>query len=202
MGKRYCKVEKKWCRFLQRGICTKAGCELTKVSRCPRLTEIETVRLYDILKQTEFETVFKTLCHWFSDQDKSREGYEYVYNRIKEMKPYKHKFSDLFIKVEVVKEEDEDIGIGDWLNVCGKDIISKSIINYGLEFEDWNNWISMFITQDTLDTLSKEDIVAACLYEMTFYGFTEEKIQERHNELMETVKLAKNMLKEENDKQF
>lgn len=201
MGKKYCKVDHKWCRFLQHGICTKAECKLDSISRCPRLAEIETIRLHDLLEETDFETAFKALCKWFRDQEGSREGYESVYDKIKGMKPRKHKLSDLFIKVEVVKEEEEDIGIGDWLNVCGKDVISKSIINYGLEFEDWNDWISMFITQDTLGTLSKEDIVAACLYEMTFYGFTEEKIQERRDELMGTVKLAKNMLKEENDKQ-
>lgn len=191
MGKNHCKVEKKWCRFLQRGICTKAECRLDSVSRCPRLTEIETVRLYDLLKETDFETVFKTLCHWFSDQEGSREGYESVYSKIKEMKPRKHNLSDLFIKVEVVKEEEDDIGIGDWLNVCGKDMNRKNIINYGLEFEDWNDWISMFITQDTLDTLSKEDIVAACLYEMTFYGFTEENVQSKHKDLIDTFKAIK-----------
>lgn len=189
MGKKYCKVDQKWCRFLRHGICTKVECKLDSISRCPRLAEIETIRLYDLLKETDFETVFKTLCHWFSDQEKSREGYEFVYNKIKEMKLRKHNLSDLFIKVEAVKEEDEDIR--DWLNVCGKDIISKSIINYGLEFEDWNDWISMFITQDTLDTLSKEDIVAACLYEMTFYGFTEEDVQNKHKDLLDTVKAVK-----------
>ena len=41
----------------------------------------------------------------------------------------------------------------------------------------------MFITQRTLDILSNEEIVAACLYEMTFFGYEEKDVMNEKTKL-------------------
>lgn len=190
MGKNYCKVEKKWCRFLKRGICGIANCKLAEVNRCPRLSEIETIRLYDLLKEVNFENVFTRLCYWFNDQKQSKEGYEKVFKTLLAMTPSKHKLSDLFITVDKVTEDNGD----EWISVYGEDVLKKDNISYGIEFSGWNEWVSMFITQTTLDNFTKEDIVAGCLYEMTFWGFEEAKVIENRNMLVECAKDAKEKL--------
>ena len=105
MGKSFCKVENKWCKFLKRGVCGYCKETLDSVPRCPRLTEIETVRLSDVLKEVKFEDVFEWLIYWFPDQESSKEGYESVFNSLLERKPKKHDLNDLFICVERLKDD-------------------------------------------------------------------------------------------------
>lgn len=192
MGKNYCKVDKKWCRYLQRGNCLKVNNKIIEVNRCPRLTAIETVRLYDLLKDSDFEKVFDRLCHWFEDQEQSKDGYKAVYYKLLTMIPHKHNLSDLFINITLVEEDK-----GNWMNVEGKDMLKPNSIKYGIEFEPWNNWISMFITQETLDTFTKDEIIAGCLYEMTFFGFTEKDVSEHHNELIKSAEEVKKLIDKE-----
>lgn len=187
MGKNYCNVEQKWCKFLKRGICKYSNCSLDNISKCQRVTEIETVTLSDILRQVAFDDVFKELTKWFSNQESNFNGYASVFCTLLEKTPKRHKLDDLFIEVKKVTEDDET----EWLNVSGINIAKKDNISYGIEFEPWDEWVSMYITQETLDSLSKEEIVAACLYEMTFFGFTENKVQNEKNRLINAVEEAK-----------
>lgn len=187
MGKNYCNVEKKWCKYLKRGFCPIANANVENVSRCPRLMAIETTRLSTLLQQVNFEDVFEKLTQWFSDQEGSKNGYERVFNHLLTLKPRKHNLSDLFILIDKVKESDGY----EWLNVHGINVVNKSNITYGIEFMEWTDWVSMFITQETLDTLSKEEIVAGCLYEMTFFGFDEEKVLNTRDKMIKSVEEAK-----------
>lgn len=194
MGKHYCKIEKKWCKYIQhRNFCTKGNSELKFISRCPRLIEIETRRLSELLKLVDFDSVFDKLCFWFSDQKDNKEGYRDVFNRLLLMTPIKHDLTDLFIHISKIKEKDGT----EWISVDGRDIVKRRGINYGIEFAPWNEWISMFITQETLDNFSKEEIVAGCLFEMTFYGFTENKVEDIHSKLFKTIDEIKNKLDKE-----
>lgn len=108
------------------------------------------------------------------------------------MSPKRHKLDDLFIEVRIVKETDDN----DWLNVSGVKVLGKSTTKYGIEFEPWRDWISSFITQETLDSLEKEDIVAACLYEMTFFGFEEQRVQDEKNKIFNSIEECKKAVKD------
>ena len=194
MGKHYCKVEKKWCRWLNKGVCVKAKQNLADVNRCPKLTAIETVRFYEVLRNVAFDHVFERLCYWYPDQKSSELDYREVFNKLRYMTPHKHNLTDLFIHVSLCKEDDGT----EWVACDGRDIVRKKGINYGIEFEPWNNWVSMFITQESLDNFSYEDIVAACLYEMTFFGFEEQQIKDKANELIKSVEECKAQTNKQN----
>ena len=175
MGKNFCKVEWKWCKHLKHnGVCAYCGNEICGLTICPRIKEIETTRFHEVLKAVEFENVFPFICQ-FPDQEKNREGYENVFNTIRAMTPKRHRLTDLYIDVE--KWSDGT------LDVCGNDIISSKNQHYAIEFVPWVDWVSMFITKRTLDSLSYEEIVAACLFEMTFFGFEESDIQAQEDKL-------------------
>ena len=186
MGKNYCNVEHKWCKFLRRGICKYSNCPLEEIDKCKRITEIETLTLSDLLKQVTFDDVFKRITHWFTDQEHNKDGYKSVFETLLEKTPKKHKLDDLFIQVERVEEDDSE-----WLDVSGINVAKGDNISYGIEFEPWDDWVTMFITKETLASLTKEDIVAGCLYEMTFFGFTEKKVQDESKRLLNAVKEAK-----------
>jgi len=184
MGKNFCTVENKWCKLLRRGVCKVANTELNNVNRCPRVVEIETTTLYTLIREVKFEDVFERLCHYFESEKDSKDGYESAFNELMGKKRHRHNLSDLFIKVEIVNEDGSD-----YLNTDGIDI--KNGKHYGIEFCPWEDWVSMFIQQETLDTLSKEDIVAGCLYEMTFFGFSENRVQKELKEMRESIEEAK-----------
>ena len=190
MGKKFCTVENKWCKLLQHGICKVANTELNNVNRCPRVVEIETTTLYNLIREVKFEDVFARVCHYFDSQKNSKDGYESAFNELMTKNRHKHNLSDLFIRVEVINEDGSD-----YLNIDGIDINNGK--HYGIEFCPWEDWVSMFIQQETLDTMSKEDIVAGCLYEMTFFGFSEKRVQKELKEMKELIEKAKKLIKNE-----
>lgn len=65
MSKKFCKVDKKWCKFLKRGICNFCNTKLMFVNRCPRLKLIETTRLYELIKVVNFSSVFTCIYNWY-----------------------------------------------------------------------------------------------------------------------------------------
>jgi len=189
MGKSFCKIEDKWCKYLKHNICTYCSKGINDVNRCPRLAEIETVRLSDILKKVEFENVFASLCKWYNNQEDSKEGYRDVFNLISSMTPKKHNLSDLFIDAHKYIDEYDN---NEYIDVSGVNVIGNDDKTYGIEFLAWNDWISMFITQNTLDTLTNEEIVAGCLFEMTFFGFEEKKVKDEEKKLIQSIEEYKN----------
>lgn len=52
----------------------------------------------------------------------------------------------------------------------------------GIEFISWNKWLGMDICEESLDNFSEQEIISHCLYEMTFYGFSEKNIEKFLNE--------------------
>ena len=184
MGKFYCNVEKKWCKLLRKGVCKVANTQLENLNRCPRIAAIETTTLYDLIRMVRFEDVYERLIYYFPSQENSREGYESAFAELLTKKQLKHNLNDLFISVEIDNEDGHD-----YLYIHG--INKKTNITYGIEFCPWSEWVTLFIDQNTIDSLSKEDIVAGCLYEMTFFGFSEKKVIETRDEMYKGIDEAK-----------
>jgi hypothetical protein len=59
----------------------------------------------------------------------------------------------------------------------------RSEVAYGLGFVLWATWLGMAIDSDTLARCSREEIVAHCLWEMTWYGYDEDKIRKTEDRL-------------------
>lgn len=183
MGKLYCKVDRKWCKFLKKGVCTYCNKNLTEVNRCPRLAEIETIRFADLLKQVEFNDVWKVLVRQYPDQSGCRDGYEKVFNTLVCMRPLKHNLNDMFIRIE--HSPADKYCDRDWYDVHG--IMLDKPMRYGIEFIPWIDWVSMFVTSDTLELLNPTEIVAHCLWEMTYNGFDEPVIQSTLNKMCKDI---------------
>jgi hypothetical protein len=59
---------------------------------------------------------------------------------------------------------------------------------YGLDLSPWEEWLAIRVPQWLLDKMTAAEIVAHCVWEMTFYGFTQEKIAAFRAELECSVK--------------
>ena len=195
MSKNYCKVSRKWCKFLDS--CKKCNYknevfpkelkykDINCIKICPRLAEIETTRFSELLHVITFDEMFDEMLKWYPDQKDNRDGYEKVFNHLLTLKPKPHNLNDLYISVEKWENGDEHR-----LDVTGVDIRypEDKRPGYAIEFMPWNDWISMFIDRRTLENIPAHLLVAACLYEMTWFGFEERDVRNMENKLIESVK--------------
>ena len=188
MGKNFCNIGAKWCKFCRRGNCEFSNTPTESLANCPRIEAIKTVQFADLLTRVDFEPVFERLISYFPDQVPSKNGYKEVFDYLKTLKPRPiNNLKDLFISVDIVEEDGEN-----YLNVSGTRVIGNTRPKYGIEFTPWKDWVSMYITKETLDTLIPEDIVAGCLYELTFFGFSEQDNQDKLEDLKNSIEECKN----------
>lgn len=187
MGKNFCQIGSKWCKFCRRGNCDFSKTPTESLANCPRIEAIKTTNLSTLVNAVDFETVFNSICKWWPNQISNRLGYQDVYNLIKTYTPTEIKnLNDLFIEVDIVEEDDEP-----WLSVSGVSL-SNRYKKFGIEFTPWKDWVSMNVTSETLARLPIEDIVGACLYEMTFFGFSEEDPENNLQRLKNSIDEIKN----------
>lgn len=106
-------------------------------------------------------------------------------------------FWDVFGRNGTLHKETEDVELfsnssEEWLN---------SEVSYALEFNSWSKWLNMEVDSNTANniTLMKADIVAHCLWEMTFISYDEDEIQDNLEGLKNQVEEIKNMTDEERD---
>ena len=59
---------------------------------------------------------------------------------------------------------------------------------YGLDLSHWEEWLGISVPHSLIHQMTETDIVAHCVWEMTFYGFTQEKIAETRAELERRIK--------------
>jgi hypothetical protein len=70
-------------------------------------------------------------------------------------------------------------------------------VEYALEFHPWEEWLGMEIESATHQHYAYPEIVAHCLWEVTFMGFDQATIREEKQELQRRVDELKNMTEEE-----
>lgn len=137
--------------------------------------------LKDFIMNVSFEDVAQVLQKEYPKDWKGAgdgEGFEMVFNKLKEMEPvYREDGMMIEIKHVVQKFEGE---VEEFDSVGGVDNDGK---RWGLDFTPWAEWLGMGIYEDTTQKYSPEEIVAHCLWEMTFYGYYEQDIQQKADDL-------------------
>jgi hypothetical protein len=58
----------------------------------------------------------------------------------------------------------------------------------GPDLSPWDEWLALRVPQSLLDKMTAAEIIAHCVWEVTFYGFTQEKIAAFRAELECSVK--------------
>lgn len=126
--------------------------------------------LLDQYTWEEIKPVFQILY-----PEEKLEGYREVVDEIRSLTPEP---SQMAIGLEWVLDED-----GDYVDVYGMEDGTR----YGLDFTSWTQWLSMPILKENA-AFSPREILVHCLYEMTFYGFSNEKIMKERDKLFAVVK--------------
>ena len=62
---------------------------------------------------------------------------------------------------------------------------------YAIEYTPWSEWLGCEVDRKVLRKMTSEEIAAHCLWEMTFAGFTQDKIRREINMLRRRAKDVK-----------
>lgn len=74
---------------------------------------------------------------------------------------------------------------------------ANSETSFALDLVPWEEWLGMELDPSTLQAHSGSDIIAHCLWEMTFFGFDQATIQKHKEEIDLQVMELDNMSEEE-----
>ena len=144
------------------------------------------MRFKELVVKTDFEDVWRCLCTYYSDKDENavsviQTKYLNIYSQLKTMKS---ESNELKISIRFNKASDDD----DEAYHCVAGVHSfESDTSYGIEFVPWNEWLGMDIEPETEKNYTHSDIVAHCLWEMTFMGKNEAEIALRLAELVDAA---------------
>ena len=170
--------------------------------------------LKDIINKNSWSSTKTQFLKEYPQEEKNIEGYKSVYEKLC-LLPLKK--SDMRIVVDEIFHK--DLNDEPYVDVTGKNgtlqkeledfkyfneqensEVANSEVSYALEYSPWAEWLGMEIDPDSANKYSELEIIAHCLYEMTFFGFDEESIKKQCDELKRSADEIDNMTEEERKK--
>lgn len=160
------------------------------------------MKFKEILNKVLWDDVRNSLLglYYQDREDTELEEYLNVFNKIKDMSPQDPNGMRLY--VQKIKDDEGN----EYVEVIGRDgklqkessdfeffkdnvdeEFANSEVTYALEMTPWSKWVAMNVPIGVIQNFSLPDIVAHCLYEMTFMGYEEEEIQGQADELARRV---------------
>lgn len=122
-----------------------------------------------------YKSVYKTLNELYPDQTNFRICIEEVFDEDFDDEPY----HSVFVKDGTLNKELDDFK---FYNKDSDSEFANSEVHYGIGLTEWSVWLGMDIDNLTLNKYSKIEIVAHCLWEITFYGFKQDSIKLERDE--------------------
>lgn len=135
--------------------------------------------------------IMEALIDMYPESLAQSEAYEDVIDYV--MSTPASNFDDFVIEVGLIdpsSDEEYEEGVDEeaYLSISGYSV--KEDLHFALGFSKWEEWANaeIIIQEDLM--ISPEELIAICIYEMTFYGFDQESI------LKELVDLEKGITNE------
>ncbi len=130
------------------------------------------MKLIELVNQVDWNEIASRITELYPDQVKSLDGFKKVYCLLPSLVPVK---SELTIKVETIKDDLEGV---EYVHVCGFYANSdKPELTYSLMVYKWVEWIGMEVSEESLQNFEPLDSLCHILWEMTFVGYDEDKIE-------------------------
>jgi len=154
------------------------------------------MKLSDLIHRNNWVNVETTFRKLYQLDEEVVNAHRDVYENLVQLV---EQTSDLQLEIRHIKNDDEE-----YHEVCGIKKVTengeKKSEAYAIEFKSWSEWLGMPITTYTEKNYNELEIISHCLYEMTFVGFTEEKIQHEWTKLKSTIEELEQMSDEERQK--
>lgn len=147
--------------------------------------KIGKVLFKNIVRSCAFKKVKDALLELYPGQKKLIEGYKYVFETLKLMRP---RYSKKGMVIDIRRVGRGKNAYFDVSGVCAQADIKKL---YALEYTPWSEWLGCEVDREVLKKMPMDEIAAHCIWEMTFMGFTQNKIRRELNMLKKRVKDVK-----------
>ena len=112
----------------------------------------------------------------------------------KNLDTYKHSYKEI-LTIPLVSNDELtlvfDRETNDYIQLF---CIDKYNIKYNI-YPNWEYWLSLYVDPSVIQTYTYPEIVSICLWEMTFYGFTNDKISKFMDKLSKLCNNSKSNTK-------
>lgn len=169
------------------------------------------MKLAEAIEKVSWAEMKACLLWNYADAEKSMAGHEMVFRNLGKLKPTsttmrivirktfregldEEPFTEVVGKDGTLNKELEDFK---YLNKSDDSEYANSEVEYALDFQPWEEWLGMEVDSATYQKYAYPEILAHCLWEMTFMGFDQHAIREEKQELERQVAELKNMTEEE-----
>jgi len=127
-------------------------------------------KLKELMKQQKKNFVIGILCFFHEEQKQNIEGYRKIWDQLIAAENEESEYT-----IHAVWKESLDIPEEDrYWDIFGTKEGEEG--TYALELSSFEEWANMYV--DVPDKMTEAEFIAHCLYEMTFFGFTNESIQQ------------------------
>ena len=146
--------------------------------------------LKEMMKMTTHEAVLEELMAAYPECLSNKNDYLNVLKFI-DHTPAVY-FDDFIVSINIVDPSDdedyeEDIDEEAYLSISGYSL--KEDLHFALGFTRWEEWSNaQLVIQEDLE-INPDELIAICIYEMTFYGFDQDEIAKEFNEFEKGVML-------------
>lgn len=152
--------------------------------------------LIELIKKVSFDEVWEILKGEYDVLEKGKSAYIQVFDELRDM--------DLQVDSGAEKEEVTTIGVCEFEDLLEPgnfvyDVfgISQGDSNrYSLSLEPWSNWINYNVLDKSIQIYGEATVLAHILYEMTFYGYSSEDVEEKHLEVINALNDSYKMIEE------
>lgn len=134
----------------------------------------------DLIHKFTWKQIIENLIKLYPDQKKNIAGYHNIYL---ELLSKSIKKSNMTIHIEFTQTEEES-----YFHIFGKNgevdkEISNHEITWALELSSVSEWLGYIISDELLKEMSEIDIICHCLFEITFFGYSNEIISKERKKL-------------------
>lgn len=128
-----------------------------------------------IVESVNWDDVQKQIIEIYPDHKNSIEGYNNVFNTLLKLIPAENNNGCTII----IKEAEDDFDGKSYYAVSGL----EDGVKYAIEYCSWEEWLGYYVDDALFEKMSVCKIVACCLYEMTWGGFTQDDIKKHLDEI-------------------
>ena len=157
--------------------------------------------IQELIKQVTFDDVFEEIAINYPEYIQCKKGFENVFNELnilpaqKEegqwtliIKPYTDDYDDNDLE-ELEPEELNRIAY----HVSAIDAMATDNVTYSISMERWEKILAYETIQEQVDTIGKNLYIAELLWDITFWGFDQNRIQSALDDRIEDDEEFKKM---------
>jgi hypothetical protein len=161
------------------------------------------MKLFDLIKANNWLSIELTLLGLYPDQEEMLDEYRTVFEKLQITEPAAYDELEIILTEydcdpNFEKEKETYVDVSGQKKIPEPDSITNG---YAIEFLEWDKWLGMDLALETIKNFSDLEIIAHCMYEMTFVAYEEESIQQQFKSISDTVEEYKKLTDEEKKQQ-